>query len=110
MIDLRSAGKLSQLYPGRVLLVKYEELVRQPTRALAIILQFLGLPWHPAMTKFIEDHMTRNLQGNDNDLHTKSLNSSVKVWHRKSGTIFSVLESVYLSIWYRLRPTYNYSD
>ena len=77
---MHRAGKLSQLYPDRVLLVKYEELVTSPARAVSTILQFLGLPWHPTMWRFMEDHMTQNVRrGDDNDLHAKSLNSSAKV-------------------------------
>lgn len=84
LMDVVSAAKISQLYPGRVLLVKYEELVKYPVRVINIILHFLQLPAHPAMGKFIEDHMkTSNIQGN-NDLHTKSLNSSAKAEEWKS--------------------------
>ena len=78
-MDIVSAGKISQLYPDRVLLVKYEELVKTPVKAINIILQFLKLPGHPAMWKFMEDHMTKNIKQGNNDLHTQSLNSSAKV-------------------------------
>ena len=79
LIDVVSAGKISQQFPDRVLLVKYEELVKYPVRAINIILQFLQLPGHPAMWKFMEDHMTKNINQGNNDLHAKSLNSSAKV-------------------------------
>ena len=62
LIDVMSAGKLSQLYPDRVLLVKYEELVTSPARAVSTILQFLGLPWHQTVWKFMEDHMTHKVK------------------------------------------------
>ena len=44
--------------------------------------QFLGLPWHPAITKFISDHMRARGGGHrarDSDLHTTSLDSRLKV-------------------------------
>ena len=44
--------------------------------------QFLGLAWHPAITKFISDHMRARGGGHrarDSDLHTTSLDSRLKV-------------------------------
>ena len=54
-------------------LVKYEELATRPNKAIPRLLkvckvhlknlvtsdplQFLNLPWHPAMTQFMADHM-----------------------------------------------------
>ena len=40
--------------------------------------QFLGLPWHRSMTKFVSDHMRKNKVEN-NPFHATSLNSSEKV-------------------------------
>ena len=93
--DVSSGAELSQSFPDQVLLVKYEQLVQQPERAISTVLnviykhcqgiisqhflhQFLGLPWHRSMTKFVSDHMRKNKVEN-NPFHATSLNSSEKV-------------------------------
>ena len=82
----QDARRLAELYPGQVSIVKYEEVARKPKITLPIILkvpksfsyktflninwlenekrtfpfQFLGLPWHPSLTKFMADHMVED--------------------------------------------------
>ena len=80
----QDARRLAELFPGQVSIVKYEEVARKPKATLPIILkvpkslnykiflntnwmenekkpfQFLGLPWHPSLTKFMADHMVED--------------------------------------------------
>lgn len=78
--DLRMAKMLSELNPDKVIIAKYEELATQPKLTIPVILKFLGLPWHPALTQFMSDHMVEDLKHNrEGDLHTQSVNSSAKV-------------------------------
>jgi len=78
--DLGAARELVHHHPGRVIIAKYEELATQPKQAIPVVLKFLGLPWHPALTKFMADHMVEDLRHNkEGDLHTQSVNSSTKV-------------------------------
>jgi len=84
--DLEDAERLAQLYPGQVSIVKYEEVARKPKTTLPIILKFLGLPWHPSLTKFMADHMVEDAKHNkEGDLHTQSVNSRQKTesWRKK---------------------------
>ena len=76
------------MYPEQVSIVKYEEVAKKPKTTLPILLkvkkeirktkqnkirkveakqgfnyfslQFLGLPWHPSLTKFMADHMVED--------------------------------------------------
>ena len=53
---------------------------------VSIFPQFLNLPWHPTLTKFMADHMVEDMNHNkEGDLHTQSVNSSSKVdqWKQK---------------------------
>ena len=90
---------LAELNSDKVIIAKYEELAMQPKLTIPVILkvgsqhfnyiksliirmfaQFLGLPWHPALTQFMSDHMVEDLKHNkEGDLHTQSVNSSSKV-------------------------------
>lgn len=84
--DYKDASRLASQFPSRVSLVKYEELATRPKAAIPKILQFLGLPWHPAITKFMADHMVEDKRhSKEGDLHTQSVNSSQKTdsWRRK---------------------------
>lgn len=79
-MDLEDALTLSRSHPENVIIVKYEELVTRPLDAIPIILKFLDLPWHPALTKFISDHMMVEVgdskQGSKKYIHTQSEISS----------------------------------
>ena len=50
------------------------------------IIQFLGLSWHPGLTKFMSDHMVEDPRHKmEGDLHAQSVNSSAKAdqWRSK---------------------------
>jgi len=84
--DLEDAERLAKMYPGQVSVVKYEEVAKKPKTTLPIILKFLGLPWHPSLTKFMADHMVEDAKHNkEGDLHTQSVNSRQKTesWRKK---------------------------
>jgi len=53
---------------------------------MPIVLKFLGLPWHPSLTKFMADHMVEDAKHNkEGDLHTQSVDSKQKTesWRKK---------------------------
>ena len=98
--DLMLATTLARIYPTKVMLAQFEYLVKQPKLAIQGILkvnifawnvskiwsQFLGLHWHPALSKFMEDHMVEDPKHKqEGDLHTQSVNSSSKadLWRSK---------------------------
>lgn len=84
--DYKDAARLARQFPSQVSLVKYEELATWPKAAIPKILQFLGLPWHPAITKFMAEHMVEDKRhSKEGDLHTQSVNSSQKTdsWRKK---------------------------
>merc|ERR1712126_719268 len=87
--DMDDAIKLSKRNPNNILIVKYEELVRQPYEVIPVILKFLRIDWHPTLDKFIRDHMmmkeSDSKQGTNKYIHTQSeVSSSVAdKWKQK---------------------------
>ena len=84
--DLQLATTLARVYPHNVMVAKFEHLVTRPKLTIEAILKFLGLPWHPALTKFMSDHMVEDPKHKmEGDLHTQSVNSSAKAdqWRSK---------------------------
>lgn len=54
--DYSAAVRLTARYPGRFIVVRYEELSMDITRSVGEILKFFGLDFHPAISYFLDTH------------------------------------------------------
>ena len=59
--DLHAAFDLAEKYPGRILLIRFEDMTLQPYRAAKDILRFLRLPWHSHIRSFLNSHLQPQL-------------------------------------------------
>ena len=84
--DIAAAQELQRLYPGRVRLVRYEDLSVDPERTVRKLLEFLELPWHEAITHYIATH-TANEMTLVHDPYGTSRNSTaaVSAWRKSLG-------------------------
>ena len=54
--DLETARLLEKHYPGKVTVIRYEDLSLEPELLTRRLLKFLALPWTEAISKFIRTH------------------------------------------------------
>jgi len=86
IMDMNDSLRLAAQFPNQVLPVKYEELATRPKVVIPKMLQFLGLSWQPALSKFMTDHMVDDPKHNkESDMHTQSVNSEEMIdkWKKK---------------------------
>jgi len=89
------ANTLERLHPTKLMIVKFEMLVTQPKLVIKSLLEFLNLPWHPAMDKFMAEHMVEDPKHRlEGDLHTQSVNSSAKAHQWKTKLSLKQLNEV----------------
>lgn len=58
--DILAARALAEQFPGRVHLVRYEDLALDPTRAARLLLQQLGLVHPPGLARYLAQHTARD--------------------------------------------------
>ena len=54
--DTLTAFKFAQRYPGKVYIVRYEDIALQPYEEVGKIMDFLGLPWMELIDDYIKEH------------------------------------------------------
>ena len=59
--DLQSARKLQQLFPGKVHILRYEDMAGDPFNQTEKLLNTLGLDYHHNMKAFLEQHTTQEI-------------------------------------------------
>lgn len=56
--DFSTFAVLKEDYPGRVMLVRYEDFARDPYQKSQEVLKFAGLSYHRKVQEYLEDHLT----------------------------------------------------
>ena len=54
--DLQMAKSLEEHQPGRITVVRYEDLSLEPDLVTRRLLKFLDLPWTESISQFIQSH------------------------------------------------------
>ncbi|XP_049529729.1 carbohydrate sulfotransferase 5-like [Anopheles darlingi] len=62
-LDYEAAVELSERFPKRFRVVRYEDLSLDPYRMTKEILHFYGLPYHPAVRTFLDTHTKQDVGG-----------------------------------------------
>ncbi|KAA0192496.1 hypothetical protein HAZT_HAZT003984 [Hyalella azteca] len=68
--DLHAYKTFKKLYPDRVHLVRYEDLMANVSNQVKILTEKMGLDFHPSMQRFVRTHTT------------KEINSPTTTWRR----------------------------
>ena len=55
--DTKAAFEFAEKYPGKVLLIRFEDLTNEPYKIARDIIKFLGLPMHKDITQFLNRHL-----------------------------------------------------
>ena len=54
--DLEAARSFQKLHPGKITLIRYEDLSLEPELLTRRLLKFLSLPWTESISTFIQTH------------------------------------------------------
>ena len=54
--DLQAARTFQKLHPGKITVVRYEDLSLEPELLTRRLLKFLALPWTESISRFIQTH------------------------------------------------------
>eukprot|EP00092_Neocalanus_flemingeri_P031675 GFUD01034402.1.p1 GENE.GFUD01034402.1~~GFUD01034402.1.p1 ORF type:complete len:474 (-),score=87.09 GFUD01034402.1:110-1531(-) len=71
--DIRAAVELQRTFPGRVRLVRYEDLSLSPERTVRRLLEFLNLPWHEAIGHYIDTHTSADIKKQERNKETRKV-------------------------------------
>jgi Sulfotransferase domain len=88
--DLRALDFLSEEFPGRLLLIKYEDLARKPQETFTELFKFLNLEFFPSLKKIVEEHTKENKGG----VGSTSRKSLERVDYWKKGLLRSEIAEV----------------
>lgn len=58
--DLKAAYEMQKAFPGRVYILRYEDMSLNPVNKTRELLTFLGLDFDPHMEQFLTSHTTKN--------------------------------------------------
>ena len=88
--DILAANDLAARYPGKVTLVRYEDLSLEPEQTSRQLLNFLDLPWVDAISNFIATHTkvnTKQRQKKAASAHLTAKNSTATAfaWRQELG-------------------------
>ena len=100
MEDVEAAQRLAPEFPGKVRLVRYEDLSLDTLDTVKKMLSFLKLPWHSSVEKYIASH-TKSVpapssNSDPNEYSTvRNSTASVMSWLEKmsSGNVTRVQDS-----------------
>lgn len=70
--DLSATLQLQEQYPGRVHLIRYEELALDPKNASRQMFMDLGIEYHEKVDEFIQSHTTKLSHGKEDTFRVSS--------------------------------------
>ena len=83
--DIRASYELQEKYPGKIKLVRYEDLSLAPEETARQLLEFLNLPWHEAIGDFIDTHTKTDLKRRDEYGTIRNSTAAVSAWKQSLG-------------------------
>ena len=95
--DVKMGQELNSRFPGRITLLRFEDLSLNPFMIVSKLLAFLGLPWTPRIEKFIQTHTVSDSENSKlqrNDPYGTSKNSSAVAFAWKVMMPFPKISSI----------------
>merc|ERR1719341_1306062 len=83
--DVNASYKLQKKFPGKIKLVRYEDLSLSPERTSRQLLEFLNLPWRDAIGHFIDSHTKTDLKVRQPYGTVRNSSAAVSAWKRSLG-------------------------
>jgi len=71
--DVTAARELSRIFPGRVKLLRYEDLSLDPTKTVRRLLEFLDLQWNDSIAQYIKTHTINNVMKRERNKETNKV-------------------------------------
>lgn len=89
--DIESAKKLQKLHPGKITLIRYEDLSLEPQLLTRRLLNFLSLPWTDSISQYLQTHTRGSLHKESllRDTYGTSRNSSATAFAWRDKMSFS---------------------
>jgi hypothetical protein len=82
---VKASYELQKKYPGKINLVRYEDLDLSPERTVRQLLEFLNLPWHDAIGHFIDSHTKTDLKVRRPYGTIRNSTAAVTAWKQSLG-------------------------
>ena len=91
--DLDSAKKLSQLYTGHIMTVRYENVAEDPQETIRNICHFIGIPYTKKIKEYLIKMTSANMDGCEFCLQRK--NSTETAWKWRKELNFTMARFIY---------------
>jgi len=84
--DIKASHELERKFPGKVRLIRYEDLSLTPKTTARQLLEFLNLPWHDAIGHYVDTHTNKDVKKKQDPYGTaRNSTAAVFAWKELLG-------------------------